>query len=1124
MNKNIHCLLLPKKWPRQNFPYHYRLIMRINIILLILFCGLMNVSAAGYAQRVSITEKQVALKTIFKEIRKQTGFKFLYNSEMLNQASLVSLDVKNEPLEAVLALCFAGQPLTYRISERTIIVKRPAKTEETAIVANIEVYGKVTDQAGLPIPGVNILVKGSKVMTTSNNKGEFSLKNVPEQAVLVLSYVGYNTLEISLQGKKMPLQIKLVPAELNMDELVITGIYERKKESFTGSSATFKGAQLKQIGNQNIIQSLKTLDPAFAVLDNNRFGADPNKLPDLEIRGKSSIVGLKEQFGTDPNQPLFILDGFETDLRTVVDLNMNRVESITLLKDAASTAIYGSRAANGVVVIETKRPAAGELRLSYSSDLSVSMPDLHDYNLMNATEKLQFEKLAGRYTSISPDVFPKDQLYLDSLYNIRLMDVRRGVNTYWLTEPLRTGVSLGHNLYAEGGDRQMRYGVGLNYRKVNGVMKGSGRDVMGGSLDLLYRKNKFSFSNKLSIDYYDAAESPYGAFSDFSRANPYYAKRDANGTVQKYLEVSEDNKGQTYQVSNPLWNASLGNRSAEKKFGIRNNFMLEWMATDELRLRSRMGLTKSNTDNETFLSPLNTRYDLVDPVRRGQFQSASNNAFQYEGEFAATFGKLIREVHLINAVAGWNLSENSATQKGFAAIGFPAGEFSSPAFANMYPENSKPSYREDRRRATSGFANLGYAYDNRYLLDFSYRLDGSSVYGSNRRFTNTWSVGAAWNINREAFVKSMEWINVLKLRASIGNPGNQNFSAFQSYTTYRFNTAVLNQFGVGATVAALGNPDLMWQKTLDRNIGLDGVFLGNRLRLNVDVYNKLTDPLLAVINVPASVGFTTLTTNFGTQSNRGINGTISFSPVYRPAERINWTISINARHEQSRFGKIDNRLDLMNDLNRNLNMTRYYDGGSPTAIWAVRSLGIDPSTGRELFLKRNGESTFTHDYQDEVEVGNTQPRIEGVIGNTFYYKGFNLTAFLRYRLGGQQFNDALYQKVENISIEGLKQNQDKRAFYNRWQQPGDVTQFKGISLTETTPMSSRFVQDEQTIMGESVSIGYEFNSNWIKRLRMSSLNMRMYMNDFFRISTIKAERGIDYPFARTVSFSLNVTF
>lgn len=1123
MNKIIHCLLLPQKWRWFASAYNHKIIMRINFILLILFSGLMNVSAAGYAQRVTLNKKDAPLKSVFKEITKQTAFKFLYNSEMLEQASPVSLSVNNQPLEMVLEMCFLGQGLSYRINDKTIIIKK-ATNVATVQQALIEVYGKVVDEAGLPIPGANILVKGQKKMTTTNGSGEFNLKNVPEDAVLIITYIGYKTFELKVKAEKMPVQIKLATAELKMDEVVVTGIYERKKDSFTGSSATFKGAELKQIGNQNLIQSLKTLDPSFAVLDNNMFGSNPNRLPDLEIRGKSSIVGLREQFGTDPNQPLFILDGFETDLRTVVDLNMNRVESITLLKDAASTAIYGSRAANGVVVIETKRPAAGELRISYSNDLTVSAPDLSAYNLMNASEKLSFEKLAGRYSALAPDVYPQDQLYLDSLYNIRLTDVRRGVDTYWLSEPLRTGVTMGHNLYAEGGDDQMRYGVGVNYSKVNGVMKGSGREVMGGSLDLLYRKNKFSFSNKLSIDSYHANESPYGTFSDFSRANPYYPKRDGNGVIQKYLEVSEDIRGSVYTVSNPLWNASLGNRDAEKKFGIRNNFMMEWMVRSDFRLRGRLGLTKSNIDKESYLSPLNTRYDLTDPVKRGQFQSSTNNTFQYDGEFAATYGKLFNEVHQINAVAGWNLSENRMINKGFAAIGFPAGEFNSPAFANMYPENSKPIYMEDRRRATSAFANFGYAYDNRYLLDFSYRLDGSSVYGSNRRFTNTWSVGLAWNIHNEGFIKDVNWINLMKLRGSIGNPGNQNFSAFQSYTTYRFNTSVLNQFGVGAVVDALGNQDLMWQKTLDRNIGLDGVFFNNRLKVNVDVYNKLTDPLLAIINIPASVGFTTMTTNFGTQTNKGVSGAISYSPIYKPSERILWTISLNARHEKSRFGSIGNRLDLMNDLNKNVNLTRYYNGGSPTAIWAVPSLGIDPSSGREVFLKRNGESSFTHDYADEAEVGNLQPKVEGVIGNSIQYKGFNFSASLRYRLGGQQFNDALYQKVENISLDGLKQNLDKRAFYDRWINPGDVAQFKGISLTEVTPMSSRFVQDENAIIGESISLGYEFNNEWIKCMKMSSLNMRMYMNDFFRISTIKAERGIDYPFARTVSFSLNVIF
>ena len=220
-----------------------------------------------------------------------------------------------------------------------------------------------------------------------------------------------------------------------------------------------------------------------------------------------------------------------------------------------------------------------------------------------------------------------------------------------------------------------------------------------------------------------------------------------------------------------------------------------------------------------------------------------------------------------------------------------------------------------------------------------------------------------------------------------------------------------------------------------------------------------------------------------------------------------------------------NQLNNFNQENRSLNMTRYYDGGSPTDLWSVRSLGIDPATGREMFLNKNNEQTFVYNYEDEVVVGNSRPGVEGVIGTSFMYKGFLASVNLRYRLGGQDFMRTLYDKVENISSQSVVLNQDKRALYDRWQKPGDNARFKSISTTAYTPMSSRFVADNNMLIGESFSFGYETSkASWLKAVRASSITFRAYMNDIFYVSTIKNERGLDYPFARSVSFSAAVRF
>lgn len=1089
------------------------------VFMSLLSAGILEAQTAQ--QQVSLNLDNASPKELFNEINRQAGYSFVYSDNDIEQLHRKNYHFSSASLAQVLENCLSGSRLTFSIDNNLITIRqqKPAAQVQERILK-----GKVTDENHQPLPFANVSLKDYPLGSVCDENGEFTLRLPAKltdslKLVLVFSFVGYQSQEIPYARQEY-LQVSLKSGN-EMSEVVVTGIYQRKKESFTGSSTTFTSNDLKNVSNQNVLQALQTLDPAFTIMENNSFGSDPNHLPDIEVRGKSSIVGLKEQYGTDPNQPLFILDGFETTLQTIMDMNMNRVASVTILKDAASTAIYGSKAANGVIVIETKTPQKGVLTLSYKGDLEISFPDLSSYNLMNAAEKIQFEKMAGRYDAFDPII----DLQLDSLYHARQAEAARGVDSYWLSDPLRTGISHKHNLYAEGGDEVLRFGAGLSYNGTSGVMKASSRDVFSGSLDLLYRKNTLRFSNKLSIDY-TKYNNPIVSFKEFAQTNPYYRKQDANGDTPQYLERSILNNGIENNVQNPLWDDRLSNYDQGRQFGVRNNFITEWQPVTPLLFRVRFGITKNVLKTETFYDPKHSKFVDVAQLLRGEYDYSNTDYLRYEGDITATYGNMFKGVHQINAVAGWTLNSDEQNAQGFTSVGFTNGNFNRPAFSGGYPEGGKPTSSEARNRATSFFLNTGYAYDNRYLLDINYRLDGSSVFGANKRFSNTWSVGLAWNIHNEHFLANKpEWINLLKIRASIGNPGNQNFSAYLAYSTYQYNSRFLNNFGNGASLTDIGNPDLKWQKTLDKNIGADISLLNNRLNLTLDFYHKNTDPLLVRINIPASSGVTEVNTNIGRQVNKGINGTLKFSPIYHPEQRINWTLSLNARHETGEYRGIGNSLDLLNQNNKSKRTyERYYDGGSPTAIWAVRSAGIDPASGRELFIQKNNETTFEYNFDDEVVVGNTLPDVEGVIGSSLFYKGFSFSFYLRYRLGGQIFNEALYNKVENISLEGLKYNQDKRALYDRWQQAGDIARFKSIADSENTPMSSRFVMDENTLSGESFQIGYEFTGNYIKRAGLSALAIQAYATDVFRISSVKSERGIEYPFARSVSFSLSLTF
>lgn len=1072
-----------------------------------------NASVFAQQEKLALSSTQLTVREIFDAISSQLRYDVFYNGEQLDLNRKVKFAQQVLNLEQVLD-AVANNRFKYTLEDRTIILT-PLTTPQT--VNSVTLTGQVTDQSNTPLPGVTVLVKGTKLGTSTDPEGNFKL-SLPQQenTILIFSFIGMESQEVPVGDPKKPIKVILKETAENLKEVVVTGIFTRKKESFTGSASTYTASELKTAGTQNILQSLKTLDPSFAILDNTLYGSDPNRLPNMEIRGKSSMLGMRDELEADPNQPLFILDGFESSLSVINDMDINRIASITILKDAASTAIYGSKAANGVVVVETVKPQAGKLMVSYNGNANISMPDLSSYNLMNAKEKLAFEKLAGKYTPASWSA--TSEFELQKLYNQKLAEIESGIDTYWLTEPLRVGVNQKHSLYIEGGEGSFLFGIGAGYNGISGVMEKSNREVISGNIDLIYRIKKFQFSNKFSMTN-TKIKNPIVDFSEYAAANPYYKKRDEEGNIGKWLENNDYTK-----AANPLWNASQNSRDEGKQLALSNYFVAEYTPLEALKVRARFGISYGNDDTEKFISRNDTRFDTYEILKKGTFNTTNTRSNQYEGELSVTFAKLIGR-HRLNAVLGGNLNSNKTLTQGYSAQGFPEGDFVYPSFSNGYPEGGSPTYYENTSRSMNGYFNLGYSFDDRYLMDFSLRENGSSVFGASKRYIGTWSVGLGWNLHKERFIADhLTWIDFLKLRASIGNPGNQNFSSSKTLTTFNFQLASMNYFGMGAVLNQLGNPDLDWQITLDKNIGIDMTLIDKRLNITADYYHKVTDLLLINISMPLSSGTSNYLTNMGKQISQGLTLSASYYIIQKLDQRFSWLVRGNLRTQKTKLDKIGNKLDELNKSGQGHNTVRYYNGADPDDIWAVKSAGIDPSTGRELFYDKEGNYTYDFSYDNEVICGNTRPKIEGVIGTSLNYKGFSVSMNFRYQTGASVFNEALFNKVENISVSGLNKNQDKRALYERWQNPGDKVRFKDIANAASTPMSSRFIQKENVLSMESVYVGYEFYEGWIKKIGLSNLKIQASMRDVFRASTIKSERGTLYPFARSLELGLSFNF
>lgn len=627
---------------RQKYVERCFLGMRLTMYLLLL--GTLHVAANTYSQNsgISLNMHHVSLREVVEELQKVTDYTFLYKNDLLETGDRLNVNVKDREIRDVLNEILSPRGLAFEMDDKVIIIRRQNSVRQQ--VEGVRIQGKVVDEKQISLPGVTVLVKGTDLGVTTDEQGNFRLY-LPEssrEVVLVFSFVGMKKKEVSWKGET-ELKVVMTVEAAEMEEVVVTGIFTRKKESFTGSAATYTSQELKTVGNQNVIQSLKTLDPSLLVLDSKEWGSDPNRLPGMEIRGKTSIPGgLKEEYGMDPNQPLFILDGFETTLESILNLSLDRIANVTILKDAASTAIYGSKAANGVVVVETVQPEAGKLRVAYRGDFTVSFADLSDYNLMNSAEKLEFEKLAGYYT----ENFAQYQIEKDQLYNHRLAEIARGVDTYWLNEPLRTTLSHRHNVYIEGGDEAMRYGLGVNYGRTRGVMEGSDKDIVAANLDLTYRVKHLRFSNKASFEHTDADREPVG-FSSFAKANPYYRKVDKNNNITMVLDTVSGKP-----VFNPLYATTLQHVNNTKTLNLRDNLQIEWDILRELRLRGRIGLAYTDVDGEKFKSPKHPDFAETTELERGSYSESYRRTFSYDGDLTVTYGKLFSDKHQVNLVGG----------------------------------------------------------------------------------------------------------------------------------------------------------------------------------------------------------------------------------------------------------------------------------------------------------------------------------------------------------------------------------------------------------------------------------------------------------------------------------------
>lgn len=1009
-------------------------------------------------------------------------------------------------------------------------------TTQIAYAAGTEVgvAGKMSDEKGTRIYGVVVekktgsvlagasvaLWKGDKMLTgtVTDVDGVFSIITTEKDFEVQVSFMGYNTIRFSSSSRKLSgMKIELVEDSHALGDVVITGLVTKNKETFTGSATEISALELKQVSGTNLIGAIAALTPGMSMVQNTTQGSNPNNLPELVLRGMSSFSNQGQQV----NQPTIILDGTEISMQELYDLDINEIEKITVLKDASATALYGSKAANGVIVITRKPILESKLRVQYNFTGNLQFPMLDDYDVLNAAEKLEYERLAGLYTAgsgINQETGMPSQYDYDKLYNEKYKAIMAGQNSDWLSQPARTAFSHDHSLRVYGGANNMRYELTGRIGDTKGVMKGDYRKrySIGFKLDY-FINNAVTISNRTTYQEIDVKNTPYGSFSQYVKMNPYDKMYNDDGSVNTNL---------SWDINNPLYEASLGSFSKSGSRSFSNTTDFRWDISKMFLLTGHFNISTDSEFGDIFTSPKSLVYkNVTDLSKKGQYTKSTSDGASYSGNVVATFNKFFDDESLVSLSAGWEINHAESTSETTQVIGFYNDNLSFIGSAAGYPTDITPYGSLSETADVGVFTTGNFSYRNRYFVDATWRMTGSSQFGENNRFGHFWSGGLGWNVLNESFMKNVKkHFDLFKLRGSLGYTGKVSFSPFQAMTMYSYLNTYEYKNGIGAVPLTIGNVDLAWERTMNYNIGLDFSMFDRRLNLVVDAYIRNTTDLLLDKAKAPSTGVTTAKGNLGEMQNRGVEFQLD-GYIFRTND-FYWRLGTTGYMNRNKITQINKALEEINKENQenaglyDYPLPQYAEGESVTALKLVRSAGIDPATGKEVYIKRNGERTFVYDPADKVLIGDTEPKYIGTFSTNIYWKGFSLYALFNFRLGAWVYNTTRSTKVEGADP---RYNADQRVFDDRWKKPGDIATYKDIADTSTPKQTDRFAEEENTLTLGSLNLSYEFSDKVCRKLHLRNLRTGINFTDILRLSSVKIERGTDYLYSQGFEFYLNVT-
>jgi TonB-linked SusC/RagA family outer membrane protein len=1074
---------------------------------------------------------------VLKAIEDQSEFYFLYRSDNLKKIPNMTLDMKEALLEEVLNKVIVPHGFDYEIDDRVVVIKKVEKTfTEEQVLQEKTISGRVTDSSGAPLPGVTVVVKGTTTGTITSAEGAFSLSDIPENATLVFSFVGMRTQEISVEGRTT-FMVVMEEETIGLEEVVAIGYGTMQKSDLTGSVAVIDNSKINQRAITSVDQGLKGQVSGVQVIQPS--GA-PGQTPFVRIRGINSI-----QYGNDP---LWVVDGFPLSSE-ISFMNPNEIESITILKDASATAIYGSRGANGVILVTTKKGQTGALKVSYQSYYG-AQEVAKKIDLMNAKEWATAQRTFWqrfRNGSLIGRAFPQSEI--DQM----------GKGTDWQDEVFRTGIMQSHNISVSGGDEKTTYSVSGNYLNQEGIVINSKYDRGTFGINIEHKANsKFNFGANINSSYeYNQRISENAGVNNGGVI--YGALLYAPTSPVRNEDGSYFNQRDQWTETGIMANISLQNpvqlayeqASNYNRTHILGNFWSSYKIIEGLTAKISLGADVLYGRSNSYVPS----YFISQSASNGTANISTSQRFSWVNENTLTYIKTFNEIHKLTALAGFTVEQAISESMAAGSTDFFT-DITQYYNLGIGAEPTFPSSGYNKWSMASFLGRLNYDYANKYLITVSARYDGSSRFGENNRFGFFPSGAIAWRVNQEEFLKDINWLSNLKIRGSYGRTGNQDIPLYQNVQLYNKISSYVfgNSSSTAVAPGALVNSNLQWETTNQYDFGADFGFY-NKLNFTVDYYYKKTNDLLFPVSIPRQGGYTSVLQNIGSVENKGFEFGVN---VNLNKGDFSWNSFGNISFNKNKVLALANADRFFGPpLGRGL-VNR--NGGAATIIMVGEPIGVfwgnifdglwqteeefeaghmsnNPNVGPgfENYRDIDGNGIF-EEGEDETIIGNPHPDFEFGFNNTFSYKNFDLSFFINGVYGNDVFNANAIELTSQVNIDNAL-----KVYKNAWDGPGTsntiakIDRPAGRSGVFPNRVSTQYIEDGSYVRLQNLTLGYIIPVRFLNQLRIYAsvdnlvtiTNYTGYNPEVSVMGNTSTAMGIDagvYPAAKIYRFGLQVNF